>query len=126
MKGVDVLLIAKDGRRWHSDGPGRLAGLISPPAAAREVVRAVAPQLRDEAELPVQVGLHRFARGVGAFVGPAVAVDARAQQPLPRRFQRAPAATQAAVPPASAATGAVGQPRQVGAAMARQPCRRHR
>ena len=38
-----------------------------------ESMGSVAPQLRDQPELPVQIGLHRLGRGIGAFVGPAVA-----------------------------------------------------
>ena len=63
----------------------RLGVIVRPQHPKR--MRAVAPELRDETELPVEVGLHRRAWRVGAFVGAAVAVDARAQQAFLAAFQ---------------------------------------
>ena len=53
-----------------------------------EAVGSVATELLHQAELPVQVALHRFARIVGTFVGAAVAVDARRRQQAFAVFRR--------------------------------------
>lgn len=45
-----------------------------------ETVGAVAGQLVDQAEFPIQIGLHGFLGIVGAFVRATVAVDARRGQ----------------------------------------------
>src|SRR5215813_151608 len=39
-----------------------------------EAVRAVAPQLLDKAEFPIEIGLHLCFQHAGALIGPAIAM----------------------------------------------------
>ena len=53
-----------------------------------KTVRAVTGQLVDQAELPVEIALHRFARIVGTLVGATITVDRGRGQTLRPAFQR--------------------------------------
>ena len=53
-----------------------------------ETVRAVAGQLVDQAEFPVEIALHGFARIVGTLVGATITVDGGRGLTLRPAFQR--------------------------------------
>src|SRR5215510_14792677 len=56
-----------------------------------EAVGAVAPQLLDKAEFPIEIGLHLCFRRVGALIGPAIAMRGIGlwQHDWRARFERA-------------------------------------